>query len=165
MLLGKGGFTGCSGIPHAGASLPPDSSSTVTPPWLQQQLQLVCVQGTSLSFPTTKVRLTPLPASSSSAFSAETALPHHDMGGMEFNSASKLHPPFSSVPRTLSFPLQMIPECTNMEGRRLREYHMLCEQNCDSFLDNADVGQCIFLRKHEICTVLPQLDQLWGNLL
>lgn len=109
--------------------------------------------------PTTKVRLTPLPASSSSAFSAETALPHHDMGGMEFNSARKLHPSFSSVPRTLSFPLKMIPECTNMEGRRLREYHMLCEQNCDSFLDNVDVGQCIFLRKHEICTVLPHLDQ------
>lgn len=77
------------------------------------------------------------------------------MGGVEFNSPRKLHPSFSSVPRTLSFPLQMIPECTNLEGRRLREYHMLCEQNCDSFLDKVNVGQRIFLSKQEIHTVLP----------
>lgn len=113
------------------------------------------VQGTNLSFPTTEVRLTPLLASSISAFSAETTLPCHDMGDVEFNSAKKLHPSFSSVPRTLSFPLQMISECTNLEGRRLREYHVLCEQNYDPFLDKVNVGQSIFFRKQEIHTVLP----------
>lgn len=142
------------GVPFPRAAA---AAAAVTPPWLQQQLQLVCVQGTCLSFPA--LGLAPLTASSSSAFYAETELPCHEMGGTKFSSARKLHPSFSSVPRTLSFPLQMIPQCTNLEGRRLREYHMLCEQNCASFLGKVDVGQCIFLRKQEILTVLPQLDQ------
>lgn len=167
MLPGNGGFAGCGGSPSAGGSLPRGSSSSSTHifPWLQQQLLLVCVQGTSLSFPTTKVRLTPLPASSSLAFSAETMLPRHDVGGMEFNRARKLPPLFFLCTQDTQFSSANDPTMHESGRQENERYDMLCEQNCDSFLDKVDVGQCIFLRKKEIYTVLSQLDRLGEGLL
>lgn len=37
---------------------------------------------------------------------------------------------------------------------------MLEEESYDTFLDKAGVGQCFFLGKQEVNTVLPQLGQL-----